>query len=191
MFLVNTARTVTTRPRILIYGFGPYRQFRDNITAKIIRRLPGDPQLKKKIFPVRFDRLQFVRALDRTKPEIVLGLGQSARKRIEVETQAINCRRARASNPPKPIAAHGARRLKTTWLPRLGRGAGKSKNAGDYVCNFSMYVMLDHIHRRKLRIPYAFIHIPHDCESKRAAKIVAEVLRGVRARHSERRAKIT
>lgn len=182
-------RTVATRPRILIYGFGPYRQFRDNITAKVIKRLPSDPLLKKRIFPVRFDRLQFARALDRAKPDIILGLGQSSRRKIEVEIQAVNRQRARASNPPKPIAAHGARRLKTTWLPRLGRETGKSKNAGDYVCNFSMYVMLDHIHRRELRIPYAFIHIPHDCGSKRAAKLVAKVLRGVRARRITRRAK--
>lgn len=181
---------MTTRPRILIYGFGPYRQFRDNITAKVIKLLPSGLLLKKRIFPVRFDRLQFVRALDRAKPDIVLGLGQSSRRKIEVETQAANHRRARASDPLKPIALRGAPRPKTTWLPRLGRGTGKSKNAGDYVCNFSMYVMLDHIRRRKLRIPYAFIHIPHDCEPKKAASVVAKILRGVRARNGARRTKI-
>jgi pyroglutamyl-peptidase len=183
-------QTVTTGARILIYGFGPYRQFRDNITAKVIRSLPRDPLLKKRIFPVRFDRFQFVRALERAKPDIVLGLGQSSRQKIEVETQAGNRRRARAADAPKLIAPRSARRLQTTWLPRLGRGAGRSKNAGDYVCNFSMYVMLDHIRRRKLKIPYAFIHIPHDCELKRAASVVAKILYGVRARHGTRRTKI-
>jgi pyroglutamyl-peptidase len=181
---------VTTRPRVLIYGFGPYRQFRDNITAKVIRILPRDPLLEKRIFRVRFDRLQFVRALARAKPDIVLGLGQSSRQKIEGETQARNRRRARAGDTPKPIAARGAARLKTTWLPRLGPGTGRSRNAGDYVCNFSMYVMLDHIRRRKLKIPYAFIHIPHDCDSKRAVSVVTKILRDVRARNNARRTKI-
>lgn len=175
-------RTVATRCRILIYGFGPYRQFRDNITAKVIKRLPNDPLLKKRIFPVRFDHRQFVRALHRAKPDIILGLGQSSRRKIEVEIQAANRRRARPANLPRPIAAHGARWLKTTWLPSLRRETGKSKNAGDYVCNFSMYVMLDHIHRRELRIPYAFIHIPHNCELEKAVRLVAKILHGVRPR---------
>ena len=179
---------MTTGPRIFIYGFGPYRQFRNNVTAKVIRFLPKDPHLKKRIFPVRFDRLQFARALDRAKPDIVLGLGQSSRKRIEVETQAHNRRRVRATDAPKPIAAHGAQRLKTTWLPRLGRGTGKSRNAGDYVCNFSMYAMLDHLRRRE--IPYAFIHIPHDCELKKATDMVVKILRSVRARNGACRTKI-
>ena len=190
MFWASAVRTVTTGPRILIYGFGPYRQFRDNITAKVIRILPRDPLLEKRIFRVRFDRLQFVRALDRAKPDIVLGLGQSSRRKIEVETQANNRRRAGAIDSPKPIAARGARRIKTTWVPRVGRGTGKSKNAGDYVCNFSMYVMLDHIRRRELRIPYAFIHIPYDYELKRATNRVAKILRSVRAQSNPSRTKI-
>jgi hypothetical protein len=44
-FLVlNTSlpRAITDRSmRILLYGFGPYREFRDNITARIIRSLPA------------------------------------------------------------------------------------------------------------------------------------------------------
>ena len=181
---------MTTGPRIFIFGFGPYRQFRNNITAKVIRFLPNAPLLKKRIFPVRFDRPQFVRALDRAKPDIVLGLGQSSRQKIEVETQAGNRRRARATDPLKPIAARGARRLQTTWLPRLGRGTGKSRNAGDYVCNFSMYVMLDRLRRHGLEIPYAFIHIPHDWELKKATDMVAKILRSVRARNGACRTKI-
>ena len=49
--------------RILLYGFGPYRQFRDNITARIIKSLPRQAGLKKVVFPVRFHRAQFVEAI--------------------------------------------------------------------------------------------------------------------------------
>lgn len=162
--------------RILLYGFGPYREFRDNITARIIKSLPPQPGLKKVVFPVRFHRAQFVDAILRTRPHVILGLGQSSRRRIDVEEQALNHRRARRTDKPRMISLRGPKRLKTTLRLRVGRQAGRSLNAGDYVCNFSMYVMLDHIRRKGLDIPYGFIHIPHDCEQKKATGWVQDIL---------------
>lgn len=162
--------------RILLYGFGPYGEFGSNITARIIRSLPAQPGLKKVVFPVRFHRGQFVDAITRAKPDMVLGLGQSSRRRIDVESQAQNHRRARRTDKPRMISLRGPKRLKTTLRLRVGRQAGRSLNAGDYVCNFSMYVMLDHIRRKGLDIPYGFIHIPHDFEQKKATGWVQEIL---------------
>ena len=163
--------------RILLYGFGPYREFRDNITAKIIKSLPPRRRLKKVVFPVRFHRGQFVEAIERFEPDIVLGLGQSSRRRIEVESQAANRRCARVGSPPRPISLHAPTQLLTTLTLKIGREAGKSSNAGDYVCNFSMYVMLDHIRRNGSEIPYGFIHIPHDHSLKKAARLVEKIVR--------------
>ena len=166
--------------RILLYGFGPYQEFRDNITAKILKSLPAQPGLKKVVFPVRFDRGQFVDAITRTKPAIILGLGQSSRRTIDVESQALNQRRARRADDPKRILPGGPEKLKTTLELRLGRQGGRSSNAGDYVCNFSMYVMLDHIRRKFLHAPYGFIHIPHDYDPAKAARLVKRILNSCR-----------
>lgn len=163
--------------RILLYGFGPYREFRDNITAKILKSLPPQPGLKKVVFPVRFHRAQFVDAITRTKPVLILGLGQSSRRTIDVESQALNHRRSRRADKPKRISLRGPEKLKTTLELRVGRQARRSSNAGDYVCNFSMYVMLDHIRGRGLDISYGFIHIPHDYEPIKATGFVAKILR--------------
>ena len=100
--------------RVLLYGFGPYRQFRDNITARIIRSVPGQAGLNKIIFAVRFGRGQFIDALNRYKPDIILGLGQSSRKQIEVETRARNRRRARTLDRPRPILKSRPKSLPTT-----------------------------------------------------------------------------
>ncbi|HEY7216754.1 MAG TPA: hypothetical protein VH985_00075 [Candidatus Binatia bacterium] len=162
--------------RILLYGFGPYRQFRSNITEKILKSLPPQPGLKKIVFPVRFCRAQFVQALSKFKPDVILGLGQSGRRRIEVETQAFNRRRARGSEKRKGISRDGPRQIKTTLRLKVGKQASRSASAGDYVCNFSMYVMLDHIDRKDLNIPYAFVHIPHDHNEVKARKFVAKLL---------------
>ena len=162
--------------RVLIYGFGPYRQFRDNITAKILETLPASGGLKKIVFPVRFDRNQFVWALKRHQPDIVLGLGQSSRRKIEIEARALN-RRQEQNKKQRPISAVGPKWLPTTLGIKPGRQARRSRNAGDYVCNYSMYVMLAHIVRTKMRIPFGFIHIPHDYERRKAGRFVRRVLR--------------
>ena len=175
----RTARDSMTRPkRILLYGFGPYQEFDDNITARIIKALPRRPGLKKIVFPVRFHRAQFIKAIVRTKPEIILGLGQSSRRKIDVESQARNHRRARRSAQPRVISPGGPKNLKTTLKLKVGRLARISTNAGDYVCNFSMYVMLDHIRDRSLDSSYGFIHIPHDYEPIKATGFIAKILRG-------------
>lgn len=162
---------------ILLYGFGPYRQFRDNITARIIKSLEPKSGLRKVIFPVRFQRRLFIDALDRHKPDVILGLGQSSRKQIEVETRARNRRRARKLDPPRPIFKDQPKSLPTTLAIRAGRWAGISKDAGDYVCNYSMFVMLEEISRKKMPTRFGFIHIPHDCDDRKASRIVARILR--------------
>ena len=93
--------------RVLVYGFGPYRKFTENITSQVIDSLAPRPGLRKLVFPVRFQRRQFIDALGEPMPLVVLGLGQSARPRIEVETRAINRRRADKSKVAQPICAAG------------------------------------------------------------------------------------
>ena len=162
--------------RLLIYGFGPYRQFRDNITAKIIGSLPKRPGLSSIVFPVRYHRRQFIEAIERYRPDCILGLGQSSREWIEIESRAINWRRNSETAPQKAIHKHKPKYLLTTLEVRGGREAGESENAGDYVCNYSMYVVLDYIASKKLNIPFGFIHIPHDHDPRRAARFVEKII---------------
>ena len=163
--------------RILVYGFGPYRTFSDNITARILARLPRRPGLTKRVFPVRFHRQQFVDALLRSKPDIVLGLGQSSRRRIEIESRGINHRRADGSAKRRAIFATEPKQLATTFTVKAGRWARISRNAGDYVCNYSIYVLLREIKRRKLAVRLAFVHVPHDYDATKAGRFVREILR--------------
>ena len=66
--------------RVLIYGFGSYRDFPDNITETIIKALPSHPNVKTVVFPVRFDKRQFIEVLKRHQPDVVIGLGQCTQK---------------------------------------------------------------------------------------------------------------
>ncbi|MSP40527.1 MAG: hypothetical protein EXR70_18715 [Deltaproteobacteria bacterium] len=163
--------------RVLLYGFGPYREFRDNITAKIIKSLPARNDLRKIIFPVSFQRGQFVGALRRHKPDVIVGLGQSSRKRIEGEVRAKNCRRSRPTSALRPIKVTAPKTLQTTLALKPGRSIGRSTDAGDYVCNYSMFILLEEIARKKLKLPFGFIHIPYDCDLLKARRVVERVLR--------------
>jgi len=163
--------------RVLLYGFGPYRQFDGNVTERILRKIPRRRGLTKIVFPVKFNRSQFIGAVTKYDPEWIVGLGQCSRgELLRIETRAINRRRSSKKARARLIASRGAPKLFTDLRPELGRQARRSRNAGDYVCNFSMYVMLETLRRRQLAIRYGFMHIPHDYDPEKAAGLLTKAL---------------
>jgi pyroglutamyl-peptidase len=169
--------------RILIYGFGPYRQFRVNVTEQIVRGLPRRRGLKKLVFPVRFHKRQFISAVESFRPDVVLGLGQCSKGRVlRIETRATNRRRKTKSEQPRPIVRTGAPKLFTSLKLNLASHARSSRNAGDYVCNFSMYVMMDFIERRNLPVLYGFVHVPRDYDPNKALRILRRAVERSKSR---------
>jgi pyroglutamyl-peptidase len=157
--------------RLLIYGFGRYGKFQTNVSGSIVRTMPRRRWIKKLVFSVRFERTQFIAAIKKYKPDVVLGLGQCSRgRRLRIESTAVNRQRNSKSGRAKPIVAGGAKKLLTNLRLDLGRQARSSNFAGDYVCNFSMYVILDFLKRRRLFIRYGFIHIPHRYHAGKASR---------------------
>ena len=169
--------------RVMVYGFGPYRQFENNITQQIVRKLPSSPNLQKIVFPVRFNKKQFTDAVKKHRPDLVLGLGQCSRGRLlRIERRAVNKRRKDKKERARPILRGQPQRLATTLrLKELSLKQTKiSVDAGDYVCNFSMYIILDYLRRYQPDARFGFIHVPHDYDPKRAVKFVRKVLRALK-----------
>jgi len=163
-------------PAPLIYGFGPYRGYRDNVTERTVRALPGSLRVHRKVFDVRFDRRMFERTLDRLRPEIVIGLGQHPRARkLRLERRARRVGQRIRAKPPA-AGARGAR-FCSLDLPRT-RDTTVTYDAGDYVCNFSMWVVQGWCERNGAR--FAFIHVPKDYAPSRLADYLARCLRKVR-----------
>ena len=163
--------------RILIYGFGVYRSFNENVTEKIIRRLPRRRELRTIIFPVKFHRCQFIDAVRKHDPEVVLGLGHCSRgRRLRIERRAVNKRRNDKGEKTKPIVRDGPRQLPTSLELNIGSPARFSRNAGDYVCNYSMYVILDYLKRRRVPVRFGFIHLPHDYDTRKAKRILLKAV---------------
>jgi len=164
--------------RVLLYGFGPYHHFKQNITEEILRGLPKQSGLKKVVFPVRFHKGQFINAVKNTKPHVIVGLGQCSRGQcLRIETKAVNRRRKDMRTKSRPIIPGGKQALFTNLKLDRGGEARSSGEAGDYVCNYSMYVILDYLRRRKLHVPFGFIHIPCLYDSRRAIRFLIKVIR--------------
>jgi pyroglutamyl-peptidase len=174
--------------RVLIYGFGLYRQFENNITQQIVRKLPSSRNLKKIVFPVRFDKKQFTDAVNKYRPDIILGLGQcSSGRLLRIERRAVNLRRNNKSQKGRAIVRGGPNMLASTLrlaALNFGKRTKVSRNAGDYVCNFSMYVMLDYLQRHRPDTRFGFVHIPHNYDPERAVKSVTKVLKTLKIRIS-------
>ena len=76
----------------------------------------------------------------------------------------MNRRRKNKSEKARPIVRGAARRLAATLRierSALGKHVKVSRDAGDYVCNFSMYVILDYLRSYRPTTRFGFIHIPH------------------------------
>src|SRR5262244_352346 len=163
--------------RLLIYGFGSFFYFDGNVTEKIVRRLPRRARRKKIVFPVKFHKAQFINAIKQHRPDLILGLGQCAHgERLRIEAQAVNRRRNSPDNRPRPILAGGPPSLKTNLRLALGPQGRASNKAGEYVCNYSMYVILDFIKRRRLPIRFGFVHIPHSYDYRKAMRLVEKAI---------------
>lgn len=168
---------MATVMRVLVYGFGPYRNFQSNITESILRKLPRSHRLHRIIFPVEFNKSQFLDSIRQYKPNVVLGLGQCSRgRRLRIEVQAVNRRRHHKGEKARPIVPGGALRLRTNLRFDLGRRARLSQNAGDYVCNYSMYVVLDFLKRSRAPIRFGFIHVPHRYDAATAVRMLAKAI---------------
>jgi pyroglutamyl-peptidase len=172
--------------RVLIYGFGPYRHFKDNITQYIVRSSPSLRNFQKIVFPVRFDKKQFTDAVKKHRPDFVLGLGQCAGGRLlRIERRAVNRRRQNKQQKGRIIVRGGPQMLTCTLRLKklaLEKQTKVSYDAGEYVCNFSMYVILDYLARHRQDARFGFVHVPHDYDRKRAVISVTKVLKTLKMR---------
>lgn len=168
--------------RMLIYGFGVYRDFKENVTETILRRLPARRRLGKIIFPVRFHRRQFIEAVKKHEPDVILGLGQCSRgRKLRIERKAVNQWRNDKRERAWPILRDGPRDIASSLKLNIGSQARFSRNAGDYVCNYSMYVVLEYLQRRRLSTRYGFIHVPHDYDPESARRILLKAIDRIEA----------
>ncbi|MBZ9572159.1 hypothetical protein KJA15_02420 [Patescibacteria group bacterium] len=155
--------------KLLIYGFGPYKEYEENITEKIIRKVKNRKNLKKIIFLVSFKKNQYLEKIREYKPDIIFGLGQCSRgKKIRIERKAINLKKENKKR--RTISKNKPKHLFLNLKFKEDKHSYISYNAGKYFCNFSMYVIAEFCKGKSIK--FAFFHIPKDFNLNRAVKFI-------------------
>lgn len=156
--------------KTLVYGFGPYDEFSDNISEAIIYSLKRRNNIVTEIFETRFSRAMFLRALKLHSPDIIIGLGQHRRaRRLRLERKAVNLWGKR-DKPLKPISAVGPPHLFVNLRLPDTENTTITYNAGTYVCNFSMFVCLEYC--QKTGSKFAYIHVPKSFDVSTATQYI-------------------
>ena len=191
------------RQIVLVTGFGGFPGNRSNPTVAILRELERQrPRLTRLgislhcvLLPVVYAEIDGAlgRAVDAHRPHAILHLGLAARRRaISVETRAIN--RADPLHPDaqrrrptsQVLSGGGPDRLAATYpsarilaaLGRHGVPAHRSIDAGDYVCNATLYRSL--FDGRAAQAGFLHVPRPRDpaqpCARTRQSKPAADAL---------------
>ncbi|MBM3199356.1 hypothetical protein FJZ53_00345 [Candidatus Woesearchaeota archaeon] len=159
--------------KILVYGFGPYKEWKDNFSTKIVKNIRRK-NLIRIVFPVELKKKVYLDKIKRFRPDIILGIGQDPRpgsNKIRIERRARNAWRYTkkenikkiSKNKPDYFVNLKLKKSKEAWL---------CYNASDYACNFSMYAIMEFIKTKNKNIKHAFFHIPRDYNLKKAVRFV-------------------
>jgi pyroglutamyl-peptidase len=168
------------RLRLLVTGFGPFPGAPENPTGPLVRALGRQKRprvtIKPHVFRTRYKAVDraLPRLLNDFRPDALIMFGLATRSRaIRIETLARN----RISHHPDaggftpgpcaidpkvrgglPVKAPAAAMLRA--LQRAGLPARLSRNAGDYLCNYTLWHATraaDTLNGPELA---AFIHVP-------------------------------
>lgn len=168
--------------RLLICAFGPFPGVAVNPSARfagavVRRRRPALAEVRCElmILPTRWAALETLsRHIAEEAPDGVLILGVAPGRRVvDVETRAVNAASSRPDagrghSPHRRLLPRGApehastapampllRALRATGIP-----ARRSRDAGRYLCNASLYLTLEQFAGRDGPRPVIFIHLP-------------------------------
>lgn len=151
---------------VLVYAFGPYQSFDTNVTERTLRAMKAPKGVVLHVFDVRFNTTMFERVFERVRPAAIIGLGQHPR-----------ARKLRLERRAHPRGNPSRARFVTLDLPRT-RDTTVTRDAGDYVCNFSMWVGTGWGARHGAR--YAFVHVPKDYAPGRLEAYLRKAIRLLR-----------
>jgi len=173
--------------RMLVTGFEPFGGMPVNPTQQIVTALAGqgvpDVELHTLVLPVEYDACldALLAEVDRLQPDAVVLTGLAAgrpcvtpeRIGINVKDTAVaaadpvtdNAGRSPVDEPvsegPDGLFSTLPLRAIHDALREAGVPSAISNTAGTYICNNTMYGLLDHLRRHDRRnVPAGFVHFP-------------------------------
>lgn len=172
---------MTEDKKILLTGFGPFRNHGENPSEILVQNLSTvfsrQSNIHTLILPTEYKRSwdMLEHAITDYNPDIVLSFGLAARrKHICLESTAFNSASTNLADasgytPHKNVLITGAPSFYKSNLPlariekslrNQGHKVRISRDAGDYVCNATLFKLLHHAKKEKPDMKATFIHIP-------------------------------
>ena len=194
---VRKARISGPSPRTLLFtGFEPFNDFTGNSSWEAVSCLPDELPgmcIRKVCLPVEYRsvRVLLLEYLTEMKPDAVIMVGQAGgRAAITLEKVAINWMDAEIPdgancqfsgvpiNPAGKTAYFATLPIKRMRRAMMDQGipAEISYSAGTYVCNSSMYHLMELIEMHSPKTLGGFVHVPYLCQQAAALHPVAPSL---------------
>lgn len=162
--------------KVLLYAFTSFGKYNKNISAEVLRGILDNENLKKVVLGVKFDVKAILNKLDIDgfKPDVIIGMGQYPKgDKIRIETLAKNIKRSKSIEASEIIPG-APETLSTTLGIEPNEISEITTNAGTYVCNFSMYVILNKLQDTDTK--FAFLHIPKDLDESEVINFIKLIL---------------
>ncbi|MBT2679669.1 pyroglutamyl-peptidase I [Bacillus sp. ISL-35] len=175
--------------KILISGFEPFGKMSINPTEKLLSEaekfLMENVEIETILLPVNYDECaeELIKKIEETQPDVVISCGLAAgRTAITPERIGINIKDTGSGDPypdnrgniptdeaideegPDGLFSTLPNRLIEKNLKELQIPASISNSAGTFICNNTLYAVLNHIHKNNLPIKAGFIHFPASTE---------------------------
>lgn len=171
--------------KILISGFEPFGKMSINPTEELLKEAEkfdiDGVEITTILLPVNYDECgdMLIQKMEETSPDVVISCGLAAgRTAITPERVGINIKDTGSGDPypdnkgnipvdvmideqgPDGLFSTLPNRLIEKNLKALKIPAAISNSAGTFICNNTLYAVLNHIQKNKLPIIAGFIHFP-------------------------------
>ena len=162
--------------KILVFGFKPYGKYKTNISEIIVNKLRNKKISKKIILPITFNRNRIIKKIKEIKPDVILGVSQHPRARkIRIERKAKNRIKLRKEKL-KFTNKNSKKVLFTNLTINKINETTIAYKAGTYVCNYTMFNIMDYITKNKKDIKFAFIHIPKNYDTGKGLNVINKII---------------
>lgn len=175
--------------KILISGFEPFGKMNINPTEKLLSEAGKfsieNLDIETILLPVNYDECaeELINKIEEIQPDVVISCGLAAgRTAITPERIGINIKDTGSGDPypdnkgniptdevideqgPDGLFSTLPNRLIEKNLKELHIPASISNSAGTFICNNTLYAVLNHIRKNNLAIKAGFIHFPASTE---------------------------
>jgi len=170
-----------TNKKILVFGFKSHGKYKTNISEIIVNKIKNNKINEKTILSTNFNNDKIIKKIKEIKPDVILGIGQHPRARmIRIERKTKNLIKRKKDKKSKPINQNSSKELFTNLKIDKTKETTIAYNAGTYVCNFTMFNIMEYIIKNNKDTKFTFLHIPKNYDIRKAINAINKIINNIK-----------